>query len=282
MIRYITAAPKTGSSYISGCIILMQAADFWLDTNYRMYPPWWSQTKGKDWDLRDGAGIMIANTDERLSPGGSIYKGHFWATQKNLGILESETNEYVVLLRSPADTLTAQFCSVRAQPKEAKYNPIYPIDHTKFDSIEGGLLSLINDGYLAHLLMWMADWIDNLDAEKGRLLLFESFVQDPIFSLTELAEWVGVVMKPELVKHAEGIRQFYYKPDEGIDTNVYPKGWTGKIDVFTHYFTKPCADAFEEVFSAMTLTHPGMAMLNNLYPAGLSWFPEKEFQEAAG
>ncbi len=276
MIRYVTAAPKTGSSFIAQCIAFMQAESFDPDKQYRVYPDWWWQLRGREWDLRFDMPTFLRLMDDTLSPGGAIYKGHFWANQRNLGVLDEGNDKYIVVLRSPADTLAAQFCSAREEPGMAWYNPIYRIDARKCVDIDEGINHLIKDGYLKHLLQWMADWAQLIDKTKGHLVIFESFLENKVSVLKDVASWADIHPCWNAVENHAIKTDLYYRDGKTTDANpeIYPKGWSGYKGVYAKYFNEEHIKAFSRVYMSMFPGSPGMKAINRLYAAGFAYSGE--------
>ena len=270
MIRYITAAPKTGSSYIAGAVILMQTDRFNPEAHYRLYPPWWSRhTYWHDWDLvPELEPLLTGHFDTDLGNGGAVYKGHFWATQKNIGVLESGDGKLVIVLRSPLDTLTAQYCSVLDDPYSALYNPIYRIKHTEaFKDVDHGINELITGGYLFHLLTFYADWLMLRDDHWGIVIDYEGFIENPaeymaiMARLTERPYDLGA-----LQRNLKPLTEMYTKTE--IPPEVYPRGWTGYHGVYENYFSAENKSEFKRVYEAVSKVHPGMELLREQYPGG--------------
>lgn len=271
MIRFIAAAPKTGSSYIAGAVILMQTARFNPTVNYRLYPHWWKHMgNSHDWDLRpDMEQALIQNFDTTLGKGGAIYKGHFWATQKNISVLEAAMGRCLVIMRSPIDTLVAQYCSMLYEPHEALYNPIYPLAYKEaYRDVDKGIEYLVTGGYLAHLLMYYADWLDRLDDRWGIVIDYEGFIEEPAEHMAVLAQFnshpydIGV-----LRRDIEPLVEMYTKTE--IDPEIYPRGWTAGRGVWKRYFNVVNLDRFTQIFQRMKAIHPGMITLDQQYPKGM-------------
>jgi len=271
MIRFIAAAPKSGSSYIAGAVIMMQTDQFNVNANYRLYPDWWIHlSPSHDWDLRPNMEqVLVENYDPILGDGGAVYKGHFWANQKNISVLQAAEGSCLVILRSPIDTLAAQYCSMLAEPEEAKYNPIYPLNYKgDIEDVEAGIDYLINEGYLTHLIMFYSDWLYTAGLPDKHVILYEEFVENPAKVMAGLATEIE---KPHdlgvLQRNMEMLTGFYTKKE--IDPKIYPRGWTAGVDIWKNYYSDTNVKQFEQVWAGMMQGNPvRIALLDILYPDG--------------
>lgn len=271
MIRFITAAPKTGSSYISGAVILMQTNTFNAKANYRLYPPWWSRdTMWHDWDLHpDLATALQDGFDTELGKGGAVYKGHFWATQKNIGIMEAGDDKLLIVLRSPLDALVAQYCSMLSEPDAALYNPIYPLAfREEYKDVDAGINYLITGGYLIHLLTFFSDWLHLLNDDWGIVMDYEGFIETPAEHMAYLAKLNNLPHDIGVLKRAvEPLTAMYIKDD--LDPAIYPRGWTAGHGVAGKYVSPKNFGAFRSMYEHMLAIHPGMERLDQQYPGGV-------------
>lgn len=271
MIRFITAAPKTGSSYIAGAVILMQTSRFNHNANYRLYPDWWSpKTHYHDWDLRPEMGTALRDRlDPTLGKGGALYKGHFWATQKNIGVMEEGSEKLLIILRSPIDTVVAQYCSMLSDPEEARYNPIYPLKfREELRDVDTGIHCLITEGYLVHLLAFYSDWLNLLDDQWGIVIDYEGFIETPAHHMAALAQLNDLPYDAGVLeRNIKPLTEMYTKT--AFDPKVYSRGWTAGHGVWRKYFSAENVNAFRIIYDHMLAIHPGMERLNKQYEGGI-------------
>ena len=270
VIRYVTAAPKSGSSYVSGGIVLMQVDRWREEQKYRLYPPNWSYaTHWHDWDLYPALEQDLEWHDDKLGKGGAVYKGHFWATEKNLGIIEGGHSKLVMVTRAPVDVLACQYCSILQEPEEGCYNPIFPTRMLLSDcSVDEGINYLITGGYLVRLLMFYADWFSSLDPQWGSRVSFEDYLRAPTKTMNKLAREANIPVCDEktLSANIKVLARLYIKDD--IDSQYYPRGWTGGVGSGDNYLNEENGNEFQNTWNKVRELVPGMELLDKCYPGG--------------
>ena len=176
---------------------------------------------------------------------GEIVNNHSFPKGTTLYWTEKlEDLKYIIILRNPLDQITALFCHYLKEQniRLARYDYIHPINTQKISvqNIEDGLNHFIEDGYLLTSLHWMNNWLIRRNENKSKLITYEDFHTEPHKKMTELVYFLwksGLsdemlnYLNEELSKIGHG------KSDQqDIKPELYPKGYTGKPDIWKEYF----------------------------------------------
>ncbi len=265
----VAALPKSASSVIGSCVAAIGGM-------HRTYAPY--MVANEDSDLRPE---LVQNLPE-----GAVIKFHTQCSGKNLKVLDLLRNKYVILLRHPADQLTAMYCQSAREIVDPEagvtlfgdrwsYDTICPLDvRLMANAIESnrpeeGLTHLINDGYLHAVLTWMLDWLRFRDAERSIVVRYEDFIADQQGFITRLTDFLtGGQTGDEVLQQCKAIGDEYAvtREEKEGDKKLYPKGWTGQVGIWKSYFSPENRQDYQDRVKAFLKYQPKALLLMDTYP----------------
>ena len=265
----IAALPKSASSLIGNCI-----ADI--------------MGQGGRTIRRRYAGYMLANQTSNLRaemvkdfPQGGVLKYHTKPSGENLIVIELLHIPYIILLRHPADHLTAYCCNTQIEMRRKAFPPltencgiipnhIYPVEKTHIHharGIDDQIDYLINGGYLFNVLVFMADWMRFRSKNKSIIVTYEHFMNEKISFFNQIAKFL---IGNELDQRTEHIVHQAIQQNPNQKEKKYPyaykHGYTGKIGTWRDYFTEKHLNDYLRVTNAFIESYPNGNIIFDVYP----------------
>lgn len=214
------------------------------------------------------------------APAGGVMHIQSHPTPPTLAALETLGARYVILLRHPADQVSAYTCYMRylryrRMCAEAGLEVERGVEPPGWrDAVAEMSVAHFVEHALHRSLSLMADWLDwhgrqTPDARtRGTVARFEDFVHDPRSCLSDTYHALhGRGPDPDLM--AAALPRFPRSDAERARLNlpdVYPHGDTGHSGIWRHYFDDDTAARFQRVAHAFADLHPGAARLDEHYP----------------
>lgn len=210
---------------------------------------------------------------------GGVFKNHAPIEFHNDTFLKQTGCKYVILLRHPADHLTAFYCHGRGLRDQLLKVPTERFTPWSFaagqmpsDTFDKepdkAIGQLIECGYFFKCLLWMADWIAFRHPGQSRLLRYEGIINNFEACVTELCWFIrGSGPDDDLMRYL--VHVFNHETNQGNNKNSlekYPRGWTGHIDVWKDYFSTENIEAYNRALHSFMRAYPQAKALSAVYP----------------
>lgn len=264
---YIAAMPKAASSLMWLVLSAIQ------EPNNRPDPS----------KIRDAMGYdFLPLTPEYLETfsRGGVVKNHAPIEYHNDRFFKQTGCKYVVLVRHPADQMAALYCHIRAVRHKAFLNHA-PVERrtpwdfslgqfptgTFDDEPEIAISRLIETGYLFKSLMWVADWATFRHPEQSRLLRYEDIVSDFAGMVTMLCQFIrGTPPDDDLMEYLRHVFDHEAnRNDKKSDLEKYPHGWTGRVGIWSDYFSKSNIEAYNRSLERFLKAYPHAGAVTEIY-----------------
>jgi len=238
---------------------------------------------------------MTANEDSDLRPemvqglpDGAVIEYQVRCTGKNLKVIDLLGIKYVILLRHPADQLTANYCDLqRSFVMEAErfessskgervfYDHIYPLDIVALaealatERPSESIDLLIRDGYLHGAMGWACDWLRFRDPDRSIVLRYEDFIADQEAELTRITHFLtGADPGKAGLARSKRIAEEYAakRIQQKRDHKIYERGWTGHKGAWKAYFSDANKRHYQTAVKGFLDCWPRGDLLLKVYP----------------
>ncbi|NOT54804.1 MAG: hypothetical protein HOP18_09390 [Deltaproteobacteria bacterium] len=165
---------------------------------------------------------------------------------------------YVVLARHPLDHLIALACHWRKsrmvgviQRHMSAGRPLVntalapvTVDTLCAKQVADVVKGLISEGYLFHVLSWLANWLGSRDVANSVMIRMECLNENPGFWFDQMANLLKVGENESRAASAMYTREFSARRSAANDTDEYPHGWTGAGQLWRSYCSEREIDAY--------------------------------------
>lgn len=266
---FVTYVEKSANTTISDCLARLQLR---LGPDRNNPAPGYGERRQPDYvrpfdDHTLRPDILIHR------PNGGVVNRMFVPTSSQLAFLDALGAKYFIVLRHPADQLSAMYTYVPEQ-MTARWsnNPVfatpwhlYTEDADKDDVVK----ALIEDGYLVSLLKFMADWLEKRDPERSMVLRFEDFIGDSHAFFSEISSFLyGVVPDDELMSEIDSIAETSHagRKRDNTEARRYTRGPTSRQGIWKQYLTRRDQEAYRRVVKGFLAVYPPAQRVLDIYP----------------
>jgi hypothetical protein len=234
-------------------------------------------------------------------PEGGTYKSHAPIFGPTAGFLRLVGCKYVVLLRHPADFVTALYCHIRAGLAKTKNPPaqlppeildklknwkggefspnvdfeawihtISPVRRSIFAAdvpIDEAMTHIIGDGALLKAMQWMADWLQYRDEAMSIVVTYEELMGDFDRTIERLCVCVrGEPQNDDVMAYLKHVTKAVAEEGHAKPRSDYPRGWTGSVGIWRQYFSDSNVRSYNRVVEGFLAHYPHAAQLSSVYP----------------
>ena len=270
---YVAALPKSASSHMWLIASALQESDGRADPS-KMPDTLPSPYLPLQFELMD------------RFPRGGVLSGHAPLTFDTNLFLRGTLCRYIVHLRHPADFIVALYCHGAGgglnfvSPEMARrvtFGDEQPwkfalsaIESKVFDeatSIDEALTRLLRDGALFKAMSWMCDWLAHRDPALSAVSTYEALMSDFDGTIDRLCRFVrGASIDVDRLNYLRHCWAHNATEGQAKESNRYPRGWTGAVDVWRRYFTAKHIEIYNDVVRQFLASYPRAEILLGEYP----------------
>ena len=250
----VVNTPKSASTTFRNCVAYLHAKN----TGVRRVGLASYMGPNHDYDLR-----IEALKD---FPQGGVLKRPLQPVGKNLKVIDDLGVRTIVLLRHPKDQLVAWMCQfINRDEVTRRYNPIYPEQLASLDiDLDALIEAHIEGGTVVNLLKWMVDWLRLRNRERSIVVRYEDLIEDRAAAYSGVSEFLYGRPTDDSDLAAIDQQMASYKQLK-IDTQKYPRGYTGKVETWEDYMTPENSRRFDRIASRFLEIYDPEGTLREFY-----------------
>ena len=204
-----------------------------------------------------------------------VYRCHSGPTFNLLNTIEQLSRISIIITRHPADSIVAIFCNDRGKTGSSTAKSrlfdnsvtLVPAESLTEQDVDKGLTSLIEGGALRDLLLWYERWFQVAARVTMTVVRSEDISQSPIPTLHAVADKIfpGTRISDEAAQSLKRETSEFRRIRE-VDAARYPRGYSGKTNVWKDYFSPPMIASYRRIVHATLSLCPNLKRLQTLYP----------------
>jgi len=217
-IIFITALPKSGSTWLSNMCADLEGFDSFA-------PMKWNTYISKQWD--DSRWDFDIDTFKEFKNKLAVIRGHTWAIDKNIEILQATNLKYIIGVRDPRDKLISEYWHSRNFPGHWAHNQAHEQSIEKFITYK-----LESGEFDKETLNWIRSWLKNRNIEKSIIVRYQDMLDNTNAELEKIFNFLGFKIEQSKIKNIIEKNRFDKitgrKRGESDNTKFIRKGIAGE------------------------------------------------------